>query len=456
MEQQTDANGVGAGGKLQNPTLERWFGLTAKGTTPEREMVAGVATFMTMAYIIFVNPIILSGAGISPQAVAAATCLGAALPTLVMGLWANYPFALASGMGLNAALAALATTPGMSWRTAMGVIVVEGVIISVLVLTRTREQVMQAIPMNLKRAIGVGIGLFIAFLGLQHMGWVTRGSDPGPFLTHGSLLAKPALVSTIGLLMIVGLMAIRVNGAILLGIMITSLVAGLADWLTPESKPLVMMPGSILARPDFSAFGHADILGALKPGLIGAIFAFLMTDFFDTMGTVIGVGGQGGFLDKQGKLPRLNRVLLVDSLAAVWGGVCGASSVTTYIESAAGVSCGGRTGLVSVVVALLFIAALCFSPIITAVPGVATAPALLVVGYLMMTVVRDMEFDSLEEGVPAFLTMLLIPLAQSISFGIGMGFIAYVVIKVLSGKGGEVSGWMYGIAALFAVSFAWG
>lgn len=435
--------------------LDRVFALRERGTTVEREVIAGLATFMTMAYIIFVNPQVLKAAGMPLEAVAAATCIAAAIPTLLMGIWANYPFALASGMGLNAALAMHATKPGMDWQTMMGVIVVEGVIISVLVLTRVREQVMMAIPMNLKRAIGVGIGIFIAFLGLQHAGWVQKGPE-GVFLTHGAFVAKGTLVAAAGVLLMMLLLAFRVRGAILLGILGTAVIAWGADLLFPTSQRLTTLPERWLAVPDFSTFAQANILGALQPALIGVIFAFLITDFFDTMGTVIGIGGQAGFLDKQGNLPRLNRVLFTDSLAAVWGGLCGASSVTTYIESASGISEGGRTGLVSVVVGVLFLLSLLSAPLVAAVPAVATAPALIVVGYLMMRVVLEMDFESAEEGIPAFLTLLLIPLTQSISFGIGVGFISHVLVMVLRGRGREVSPWMYVIALLFAISFAWG
>ncbi len=434
--------------------LNRLFALDERGSTVEREVIAGLATFMTMAYIIFVNPQILKTAGMSAEAVAAATCIAAAIPTLLMGLWANYPFALASGMGLNAALAMHATQPGMDWQTMMGVIVVEGAIVTVLVLTRVREQVMQAIPINLKRAIGVGIGIFIAFIGLQHAGWVVGGE--GVLVTHGTFTAKGTLVSTAGVLLMMLLLSFRVRGAILLGILGTAVIAWVADALTPGVARLTTVPERWLAMPDFSTFGQANILGALQPALVGVIFAFLITDFFDTMGTVIGIGGQAGFLDERGNLPRLNRVLLTDSLAAVWGGLCGASSVTTYIESAAGISEGGRTGLTSVVVSLLFLLSLLFAPLVGAVPAVATAPALIIVGYLMMTVVREMDFQTPEHGIPAFLTMLLIPFTQSISFGIGVGFISHVVVMLLRGRWREVSPWMYGIALLFAISFAWG
>jgi AGZA family xanthine/uracil permease-like MFS transporter len=279
--------------------LNRLFALSERGSTVEREVIAGLATFMTMAYIIFVNPQILKAAGMPIEAVAAATCIAAAIPTLIMGLWANYPFALASGMGLNAALAMYATKPGMDWQTMMGVVVVEGAIVTVLVLTRVREQVMQAIPMNLKRAIGVGIGVFIAFLGMQHAGWVLKGPE-GVYLTHGVFTTKGTIVSTIGVLLMMLLLAFRVRGAILLGILGAAAVAWIADVLTPGASRLTTVPERWLAVPDFSTFGQANIMGALQPALIGVIFAFLITDFFDTMGTVIGIGGQGAFWMNEG------------------------------------------------------------------------------------------------------------------------------------------------------------
>ncbi|HOB98888.1 MAG TPA: NCS2 family permease [Verrucomicrobiota bacterium] len=431
----------------------RFFQFDDHGTTPRKEAMAGLVTFMTMAYIVFVNPAMLAGAGMSKAAVVTATCLGAAVPTLLMGLWANYPLALASGMGLNAALVMQTSQPGMTWQTMMGVVVIEGALVTLLVLTGVREQVMQAIPMNLKRAIGIGIGIFIAFLGLQHMGWVAKGPG-GAFLAPGNFKLLPTLIASAGLALTMTLLAFRVRGAILWGILGTAALAWLSDRLVSSGPALVAVPGQLVATPEFATFGAADLVGALKPALWGVIFAFLITDFFDTMGTVIAVGSQGGYMDAQGKLPRLKRVLVVDSLAAAWGGLCGASSVTTYIESAAGVSAGGRTGFVSVVVAALFLLAMFFAPVIGAVPAVATAPALVVVGFLMMGLVREMDLDTPDEGIPAFLTLLLIPLTQSISCGIGVGFIATVVVKVLSGKARQVSPWLYAIALLFILHFA--
>ena len=426
--------------------LDRVFGFREQGTNARTEVLAGATTFMTMAYIIFVNPQILAAAGLPLHATIAATCLAAAVPTILMGLYTNYPFALASGMGLNAALAFLVTGEGVSWPAAMGVVFMEGAIITVLVLTRVREAVMSAIPMSLKHAIGVGIGLLIAYIGMQHAGWVIRPEGPGTLTTFGSFRDVSTLVATAGLLITAGLMAWRLHGAILLGIVITTGIAWAAG--------LVSLPERFLALPDLGTFGKLDIVGALKVSLIAPIFAFLVTDFFDTMGTVIGVGGQAGFVSPEGRLPRLNRVLLADSLAAVWGSICSASSVTTYVESAAGVGAGGRTGLTSLVVGILFVFALFFAPIIGIVPAAATAPALIVVGFLMLTVVRHIPFDKFDEAFPAFLTILTVPLTLSISRGIGYGFIAYTLLKILTGRWRDVHPLMLVVSALFAVSFA--
>jgi AGZA family xanthine/uracil permease-like MFS transporter len=417
-------------------------------------VVAGITTFMTMAYIIAVNPLVLAGNPAQPgppiAATIAATCLGAAIPTLLMGLWANYPLALASGMGLNSAvIAAVGMQQGVTWQTMMGVIFLEGLVITVLVITRLREAVMNAIPLDLKRAIGVGIGLFIALLGLHQAHWMSAtpppASSPTTIAPIGNFHAPSTLLATFGLLVTALLLARRVRGAFLLGIAATT-IAGIA-------LGLVKAPSSLVALPRFTTFGKLDVAGALQPALLTLVFAFLITDFFDTMGTVIAVGEQAGFVGPDGKLPRLNRVLLVDSVAAMWGGLCSASSVTTYIESASGVGEGGRTGLTSVTVALLFLASMFFAPLIGAVPPEATAPALILVGFLMMATVREIDFRDVTAAIPAFLTLLVIPLTMSISRGIGAGFIAYALLHLFTGRGREVPLTLYLLAALFAFSF---
>ena len=425
--------------------LERIFKLKQNNTGVRTEVVAGLTTFMTMAYIIFVNPSILEAAGLPRVPTIAATALAAAIPTLLMGFFANYPFALASGMGLNAVLA-YSVVQGMHlpWQTAMGIVFVEGAVITILVLIRVRQSVMGAIPMSLKRAIGVGIGLLIAYIGMQQAGWVK--ADQATMTSFGSFHSPGTLISTAGIIIILILMAWRVRGSILIGILIT---AGIAI-----ATGLAKLPSQWVDVPNFSTFGRLDILGALKLSLVATIFAFLITDFFDTMGTVIGISGEAGFLTKDGKVPRLGRILIVDSVAAMWGGLCSASSVTTYVESASGVSAGGRTGLTSVVVGILFLLAIFLAPAISIVPALATAPALIVVGFLLMSIVREIPFDNLEEAFPAFLTIILIPLTFSISRGIGYGFIAYTLVKLLRGKFREVHPLMALVSVLFAVSFA--
>lgn len=421
-----------------------FFKLRESGSNLRTEVIAGLTTYMTMSYIVFANPSILQNAGLPLTATIGMTALAAAIPTLVMGLWANYPFALAPGMGLNAFLAfEVCQKMGYSWQTGMGVIFIEGLIITLFVLTGARETVMNAIPLSLKRAISVGIGLLIAFIGLKDAHLVV--ASPATFVTFGSIKSKEAILALFGLFVTAFLMAKRIGGAILLGIIISTIVA--------IPLGLAKLPQGVFSIPSFETFGKLDIASALRLSLVPIIFAFLVTDFFDTMGTVIGVGGQGGFLTPEGRLPRLNRVLLVDSCAAMWGALCSASSVTTYIESAAGVSAGGKTGLVSVVVAILFLITAFFSPLLSIVPSVAVAPALIIVGFLMMTVVKDIPWDDIEEAFPAFVILLTIPLTYSISHGIGYGFITYSLVKLLLGKAREVHPFMFIISLIFLFAF---
>ena len=450
--------------------LERWFDLRAKGTTVGTEILAGVTTFMVMAYIIFVNPAILNfsgikelqglGPGFAPTL--AATCLVAGAMTMLMGLASNYPFAVASGMGLNAVVAfQLIVGMKLPWSAAMGVIFLEGVIITILVLTGFREAVMDAIPLSLKRAIGVGIGLFILFIGLFSGGLVKPG-PPGVPVTLGDFNSLSVLVTLIGLFLTVALMALRVKGALLIGILLTTLVAivvNAASGYTAFTLPgVAVVPSRILAWPDFSTFGRGlDVSVFWRAGAMAAIltiFSIVLADFFDTMGTVIGIAGEAGWLDEKGKLPRLNRILLVDSLAAAFGGFSSASSATTYIESAAGVSEGGRSGLTSVVTGLLFFLALFFSPVAGVVPPQATAAALIVVGYLMCSIVKDIPFKDFEEGFPALMTLVVMPFTYSITNGIGAGFVTYTFIKLIRGKAHELHGMMVTAAVAFVIYFA--
>ena len=450
--------------------LERWFELSRRGATVGGEIRGGLTTFMVMAYIIFVNPAILSFAGIPPlqgqgpsfAATQAATCLVAGAMSIAMGLATNYPLAIASGMGINAVVAfQLVAALKLPWTAAMGVVVLEGLAITVLVLTGFREAIMHAIPVALKRAIGVGIGLFILFIGLGAAGIVKPG-PPGVPVTLGDLTAAPVAVALVGLLLTLWLTARRFTGALLVGILVSTALAIAVNASTGgRAFPLpgqAVWPAALIARPDFSSLGAGfDFSVFARLGLITAlvtIFALMLSDFFDTMGTVIGIGGEAGWLTPDGRLPRLNRVLLVDSLGAVAGGAAGASSATTYIESAAGVAAGARTGLASVVTGAGFLLALFFAPLAGVVPAQATAPALIVVGYLMSRVVREIPFGDFEEGFPALLTLTMMAFTYSITNGIGAGFVSYCFIKLVRGRGREVAPMMYAAALAFVIYFA--
>src|ERR671916_1200707 len=448
-------------------TVGGFFKFSERGTNLRTEVLAGLTTFMTMAYIVFVNPAILGteGTGLPITGVFFATCVAAALACIAMGVFANYPVALASGLGLNAIVAfTLILGLGLSWQQAMAVIVIEGLLVTVLVLTNLREAVMNAIPMSLKFAIAVGIGLFIAFIGLKNGGIVV--TNPETYVALGDFTQGPVLLALFGLVLTLALVARGLRGGILLGILLTG-VAGMIFGVVPLPTGLVdfrfdtsTIGGGVLAVPE-----------VLQLSLVPVIFALFMTDFFDTMGTVIAVGQEGKLLDEEGRPPHLKRILLVDSLAAAGGGAAGASSVTSYIESGAGVRQGGRTGFTSVVVGLLFLLALPFSPLISVfggsipVPGPeggedifvspVTAPALIVVGFLMITAVRFIPWEDFDEAIPAFLTILTLPLTFNISYGIGFGFIAYVLIKLSRGRPGEVHPLLYGAALLFALAFVW-
>jgi adenine/guanine/hypoxanthine permease len=448
--------------------LDGYFKLREHGTAVGTEVLAGVTTFMVMAYIIFVNPAILSFASVPPlqgqgppfPATLAATCLVAAVMTIAMGLATNYPLAIASGMGLNAVVAfQLVAGLKLPWPAAMGVIVLEGVAITVLVLTGFREAVMNAIPLSQKRAISVGIGLFILFIGLFNGGLVKTGT--GIPVTLGDLRSPRVAVAVAGLFLTILLLAWRVRSALLVGIAVTTVLAvvvnGLGGWKVWTLPGVAVVPSRIVGWPDFSTIGAGlNFEVFVRVGLLTAlltIFSIMLSDFFDTMGTVVGIGAEAGWLDRAGRLPRLNRVLLIDSLGAVVGGLCSASSATTYIESAAGVAAGGRTGLTAVVVGLCFALALFFAPLAGVVPPEATAAALVIVGYLMCTLVREIPFGDLEEGLPALLTLTVMPFSYSITNGIGAGFVSYAFIKVVRGKGADVHPMLYAAALAFVVYF---
>ncbi len=444
--------------------MASFFRFFERGTNLRTEVIAGFTTFMTMAYIIFVNPAILGteGTGLPVSGVFFATCIAAAAASIAMGVFANFPVALASGLGLNAVVAfTLILGQQLPWQTAMAAVIVEGVLVTILVLTNLREAVLNAIPLSLKFAIAVGIGLFIAFIGLKNGGIVVP--DPVTYVKLGDFTQGPVLLAALGLALTLALVARGIRGGLILGILLTGL-AGIIFGLLP-------LPGSVASfNFDTSTIGGGVLAlpDVLRLSLVPIIFALFMTDFFDTMGTVIAVGQEAKLLDEEGRLPDAKRVLLVDSLAAVGGGAAGASSVTSYIESGSGVAEGGRTGLTSVVVGILFLLALPFAPIIEVIgrsipiPGPegqdilvspVTAPALIVVGFLMMTAVRFIPWDRSDEAIPAFLTILTLPLTFNISYGIGFGFISYVLIKLARGKPGEVHPLLYAVAILFALAF---
>jgi len=433
--------------------LEKFFKFKENNTNIQTEILAGIATFMTMAYIIFVNPSILKAAGIPFEPTIISTCLVAGIITILMGLLTNYPFALAAGMGLNAFLVyGIVKGLNVSWQVAMGMVVIEGVLIFILVLTNFREAIMNAIPMNLKRAIGVGIGLFLVFLGLKDGGFVV--ADPATYLTLGNFTSSGVVISTIGVMITSFLVIKKVNGSILYGILITTILG--LFFKNPDGTTITALPDRIITDFQSGAFStlfQADIIGALKWSYAAAIFSFFLSDFFDTMGTIILIGSIAQYISKSGEIPRLKRILVVDSLGAIFGGLLGSSSATTYIESASGVAQGGRTGFTSVVTGLLFLFAIFFTPIVGMVPVQATSAALIVVGFLMMSIMSELHFNSLEESFPAFLTFITIPLTFSISNGIGIGFITYTVIKMLLGKFKDVHPLMYFVSVIFVIDF---
>jgi AGZA family xanthine/uracil permease-like MFS transporter len=450
--------------------LDRFFHISERGSSVRTEMLAGLATFLTMSYILFVNPAILGlvkdhqGTTLAFPAVLTVTALVAGCMTILMGAYGRYPFALAAGLGLNAFVAfTLVGADGLTWPQAMGVIVLEGLVITGLVLTGFREAVLNAIPMDLKRAIGIGIGLFIALIGLVQGHIVLHTAASGTVVTMNSNLRTwPVLVFVIGLLFTGTLVARKVRGALLLGIVATTVLAVIVNeikHLGVWSDGIAALPHKVVAAPDFSLVGNFSFSfwGALgTTTAIVTVLAVMLSDFFDTMGTVIGISDEAGMLDKEGRLPGINRVLLVDSLAAAAGGAASASSNTTFIESAAGVSDGGRTGLTSVVVGVLFLLCLFISPIAGVIPPEATAPILVIVGYFMMTSVREIDWTDPGIGIPVLLTMVMMPFTYSITNGVGAGFLSYVCIALLRGRWKDLNPLLFIIAAAFAVYFIHG
>ena len=467
--------------------LDSYFKISERGSTVAQEVRGGVVTFFTMAYIVALNPLIIGlakdadgkyiGGGDAPNLalVAAMTALMAGVLTILMGVLGNYPLALATGLGLNT-FVAVGIASQMSWADAMGLVVIEGLIITVLVLTGFRGAVFRAVPGQLKIAISVGIGLFIALIGLVDAGFVRRtGSGPVPVMLgdNGNLVGWPIIVFGFGLLLTIALMVKKVTGAILIGIVVATAAAiaiesafkigplfnGATGAVNPKGWNLNVpaVPSEIVATPDFSLFGQFNLLGSFdRVPLITAIlliFTLLLSDFFDTVGTVTAIGHESGLIDDEGNVPNNNKILFVDSLAAVAGGAGSISSNTSYIESAAGVGEGARTGLASVVTGVMFLLTTFLAPLVAVIPYEAATPALVIVGFLMMTQIKNIDWDDMGIALPAFLTIILMPFTYNISVGIGVGFVTHVVIRAIQGRGKEVHPLLWVVSGLFVIYF---
>jgi AGZA family xanthine/uracil permease-like MFS transporter len=427
--------------------LEQYFEFKQLGTDWKTEILAGITTFMTMAYIVFVNPAILHETGMPLAAVTAATCISAAIGSLLMGAFARYPIALAPGMGLNAYFTyTVVKGMGVAWQTALGAVFISGVVFFLLTLAGLRQLIIAAIPVELYAAVAAGVGLFIALIGFRNSGIIVP--HPATTVTLGNLRDPNTALAIVGLLAIAVLMAWRVRAAMLIGILFTTLVAfalRLAAW-KPQSYSL----GDLSA----TAF-QLDLKSTLKIGFFEIIFVFLFIDLFDNIGTLVAVGQRAGLFDHAHRIPRVNRILLSDATATVVGSLTGTSTVVSYIESAAGVAAGGRSGVTAIVTGLLFVVALFVAPFAGAIPAAATSPALIIVGSLMMATASEIAWNDPEVAIPAFLTMMTIPLTFSIANGLAFGFIGYTVLKVLRGKFRQVNWFVYLLAALFVARFVY-
>ncbi|MDD0844466.1 NCS2 family permease [Pseudomonas sp. Gutcm_11s] len=428
--------------------LEKLFQLKAHNTNVRTEILAGITTFLTMAYILFVNPAILGETGMDKGAVFVATCLAAAIGSAVMGLIANYPIALAPGMGLNAFFTyTVVLHMGYTWQTALGAVFISATLFFLLSIFRIREWIVNSIPLPLRSAIAAGIGLFLALIALKEAGLVV--DNPATLVGLGDLTSPGPLLAILGFFLIVALEARRVTGAVMIGILVVTAIA-IAIGVTPFGG-IVSMPPSLAPT-----FLQLDLAGAFEVGMISVIFAFLFVDLFDNTGTLIGVAKRAGLMDKDGNLPKMGRALIADSTAAMGGSLLGTSTTTSYIESASGVAAGGRTGLTAIVVAVLFLLALFFAPLAGTVPAFATAPALLFVAVLMTSGLAEIDWDDITVAAPVVITALAMPLTFSIANGIAFGFIAWVVIKAMAGRFKEINPALAILAAIFVAKFAFG
>ncbi len=466
--------------------LDSYFKISERGSTIAREVRGGFVTFFTMAYIVALNPLIiglakdgdgkfLGGSGDHPNLamVAAMTALMAGILTILMGTVANFPLALATGLGLNT-FVAVGIASQMTWADAMGLVIIEGIIIVILVVTGVRAAMFRAVPAQLKIAIAVGIGLFITLIGLVDSGFVRRtGAGPVPVQLgdNGSLVGWPIVVFAFGLCLMIALVVRKVKGALLIGIVTTTVLAVIVEKafkigpnfdgknVNPKGWGLNVpaVPSKVFAKPDFSLFGHIDLTGAFNRvtvvSAILLIFSLLLSDFFDNVGTVTAIATEGGLIDAQGNIPNIDRILLIDGIAAVGGGIGNISSNTSYIESASGVGEGARTGLASVVTGILFLLTTFLAPLVAVIPYEAATPALIIVGFLMMSQIKNIDWQDYGIAIPAFLTIILMPFTYSISVGIGAGFVSHVLVRVVQGRAKEVHALLYIASALFLIYF---
>ncbi len=466
--------------------LDSFFKISERGSTVAKEVRGGFVTFFTMAYIVALNPLIiglakdgdgkfLGGSGDHPNLamVAAMTALMAGILTILMGTVANFPLALATGLGLNT-FVAVGIASKMTWADAMGLVIIEGIIIVILVVTGVRAAMFRAVPAQLKIAIAVGIGLFITLIGLVDSGFVRRtGAGPVPVQLgdNGSLVGWPIVVFAFGLFLMIALVVRKVKGALLIGIVTTTVLAVIVEKafkigpnfdgknVNPKGWGLNVpaVPSKVFAKPDFSLFGHIDLTGAFNRvtvvSAILLIFSLLLSDFFDNVGTVTAIATEGGLIDSQGNIPNIDRILLIDGIAAIGGGVGNISSNTSYIESASGVGEGARTGLASVVTGILFLLTTFLAPLVAVIPYEAATPALIIVGFLMMSQIKNIDWQDYGIAIPAFLTIILMPFTYSISVGIGAGFVSHVLVRVVQGRAKEVHALLYVASGLFLIYF---
>lgn len=424
--------------------MDRFFKLSENGTNVKTEFIGGLTTFLTMAYIIFVNPMILSEAGMDKPALITVTCVAAFIGTLLVGLWAKSPFAMAPGMGLNAFFTyTLVLGQGLSWQTALGVVFISGISFLILTAVGIREKVVNAIPLSLRIATAAGIGLFITFIGMKNMGLIV--ANKATLVSIGPL-TTPVIIGLVGVLLIAILEVKKIKGSILIGILVTTILAVIF-------KEVTLPPSLISTPPSMAPIAFKlDILGALKWGMVGSIFSFMFVDLFDSIGTIVACSYEAGHVENDGTIKNIDKMLEADAVATIAGSVLGTSTTTTFIESASGIADGARTGLSAIFTSLFFLLALFFAPIIATVPGFATAPALVIVGVFMFKNIKEIDFTDFKLSVPAFLTMILMPLTFSIATGLTVGFLSYIIIAVFSGDFKKISPVMWVVGALSAIN----